>query len=225
MKEEHSVPTLLDQSSTITFQLDIISDVICPWCWIGKRRLSKALAMLPGHAAAVTWHPFELNPGTPKAGLDRRDYRRRKFGSMERSQALDAQVAAAGRSEGIEFRHDRMLRTPNTVDAHRLLWLAAPHGCQDFIAEALFVAYFHDGQDVGEHAVLTGIAERAGIGEAASAMLASSDGLAETEAGLAAAASMGVSGVPTFAVNGRPVFSGALAPEDMAARLAAAVRN
>ena len=219
------MPTLVEKPATTTFKLDIISDVICPWCWIGKRRLTKALEMLPDHTAEITWHPFELNPGTPKAGLDRQDYRRRKFGSMERSNALDAQVAAAGRSESLIFRHDRMLRTPNTIDAHRLLWLAARHGCQDAVAEALFTAYFNIGEDIGLHTVLTAIAERAGIGKATFAMLLSKDGVAETEAGLAAAAAMGVSGVPTFVVNGEPVFSGALAPDEMAARLSEVIKN
>jgi DSBA-like thioredoxin domain len=112
--------------------IEVISDAICPWCWVAKRRLGRAIAALaPAMTASVTWRPFELNPEMPKAGVDRRAYRSAKFGSWQRSQALDAQVAAAGRSEGLLFNHDTMERTPNTLDAHRLIRLAGQQGKQD----------------------------------------------------------------------------------------------
>src|SRR5436189_5138893 len=104
-------------------RVDIISDVICPWCFIGKRRFDKALALLPqGIQAGVHWRPFQLNPDMPREGMERKLYRTLKFGSWERSQAVDAQLAEAGAAEGIPFAFDRMQRTPNTFDAHRLIW-------------------------------------------------------------------------------------------------------
>src|SRR5450432_466508 len=111
--------------------IEVISDAICPWCWVAKRRLDGAIAALaPDVTASVTWRPFELNPEMPKAGVDRRAYRSAKFGSWQHSQALDAQVAAAGRSEGLVSNHDKIERTPNTVDAHRLIRLAGQQGKQ-----------------------------------------------------------------------------------------------
>ena len=113
-----------------------------------KRRLDCAIAAIsPDVTASVTWRPFELNPDMPKAGVDRRAYRSAKFGSWQHSQALDAQVAAAGRLEGLVFKHDKMERTPNTVDAHRLIWLAGQQGKQDVVVEGLFAAYFNEGRD------------------------------------------------------------------------------
>jgi len=116
-------PTPLDyfgpaSGAKTTLAIEVISDAICPWCWVAKRRLESALAALaPDITATVTWRPFELNPEMPKAGVDRRAYRSAKFGSWQRSQALDAQVAAAGRSDGLVFNHDKMERAPNTVDS------------------------------------------------------------------------------------------------------------
>src|ERR1035438_154294 len=123
--------------------VDVISDVICPWCFIGKRRLEKAIAALDGHhEVRVRWLPFQLNPTMPKEGISRKEYRTKKFGTWERSLELDAQIAAAGKTEGIVFASDRIERTPNTLDAHRLIWLADQQGVQDAVMEALFVAYF-----------------------------------------------------------------------------------
>src|ERR1700687_5585008 len=117
-----------------TLTIDIVSDVICPWCFIGKRRLEKALKLLcnpPG--VKVNWKPFQLNPQMPAEGIERRAYRIGKFGSWEQSQARDAQVAAAGAEEGITFAFERMTRTPNTLDAHRVIWLAGQRGVQDAV--------------------------------------------------------------------------------------------
>src|ERR1700704_2966728 len=130
--------------------IDIVSDVICPWCFIGKRRFEKALRQAPQTIQAeVHWRPFELNPDMPAEGTDRKLYRTRKFGSWQRSQALDAQLAEAGAGEGILFAFDRMERTPNTFEAHRLIWLAGRQGVQDAVVEALFQAYFINAQDLG----------------------------------------------------------------------------
>jgi hypothetical protein len=131
--------------------ITVVSDVICPWCWIGKRRLEKALSSLaPGTVARVVWEPFELNSNMPVAGMDRRQYRSAKFGSWERARAMDAQVAAVGRTEGLDYRFEQITRTPNTHDAHRLIWLGERLGRQDAMVEALFAAYFRDGLDIGK---------------------------------------------------------------------------
>ena len=191
--------------------IDVISDVICPWCFIGKRRLEKALA---GRPATVRWHPFQLNPEMPREGIDRKEYRIRKFGSWERSLELDAQVAAAGRGEGIAFDFDRMARTPNTLDAHRIIWLAGERGVQDAAVEALFLAYFTDGRDLSDRATLAEVAAGAGLDRDEVVELLEGDkGLDVVRAGEEQARRIGVSGVPFFVVNGTVARSGAQPPE------------
>jgi predicted DsbA family dithiol-disulfide isomerase len=204
-----------------TLAIEVISDAICPWCWVAKRRLNRALAALaPYITSSVTWRPFELNPGMPKAGVDRHVYRSAKFGSWQRSQALDVQVAAAGRSDGLVFNHDKIERTPNTVDAHRLIWLASQLGKQDAVVEGLFAAYFSAGRDVGDQAVLADVGASAGLDRAKIlAMLASDEGQTEVQSELQRAVSLGVSGVPTVLVDGVPLFSGAIRAELMEAEL------
>src|SRR5260370_27222530 len=204
-----------------TLAIDVISDAICPWCWVAKRRLDSAIAALaPDVTATVTWRPFELNPEMPKAGVDRRAYRSAKFGSWQHSQALDAQVAAAGRSDGLAFNHDKMERTPNTIDAHRLIWLAGQQGQQEAVVEGLFAAYFNEGRDVGDQAVLADVGASAGLDHARIlAMLASHEGLAEVRSELQRAVSLGVSGVPTVLLDGVRLFSSAIRAELMEAKL------
>jgi predicted DsbA family dithiol-disulfide isomerase len=191
--------------------IDVISDVICPWCLIGKRRLEKALG---NRAASVRWHPFQLNPDMPREGIERKSYRIRKFGSWERSQELDAQVRAVGHGEGIAFNFDKMARTPNTLDAHRVIWLACERGVQDAVVEALFLAYFTDGRDLSDLATLAEIAAGAGLDRAeVDALLAGDKGLNAVRAGEEQARRLGVSGVPFFVVKGRVALSGAQPPE------------
>jgi predicted DsbA family dithiol-disulfide isomerase len=191
--------------------IDVISDVICPWCFIGKRRLEKALS---GRPATVRWHPFQLNPDMPREGIDRKSYRIAKFGSWERSQELDARVAAAGEDEGIAFRFDKMARTPNTLDAHRIIWLAGERGVQDAVVEALFLAYFTEGEDLSDRATLAEVAADAGLDRAeVYELLASDKGIDVVQAGEEQARRLGVSGVPFFVVNGRVALSGAQPPE------------
>jgi predicted DsbA family dithiol-disulfide isomerase len=165
----------LASDAKATLAIEVISDAICPWCWVAKRRLDRAIAALaPAITPTVTWRPFELNPEMPKAGVDRRAYRSAKFGSWQRSQALDAQVTAAGRSEGLVFNHDKMERTPNTIDAHRLTRLAGQQGKQHDVVEGLFAAYFNEGRDVGDPTVLADVGASAGLDRARIlAMLAS----------------------------------------------------
>jgi len=199
-----------------TSRLDIISDAICPWCWVGKRNLAAAMTLLEaeGERFEVHWRPYQLNPEMPREGVARAAYRAQKFGSAERSAEADARVAAAGRAAGLEFRHALMLRTPNTIDAHRLIRLAGERGVQDALVERLFQAYFQDGRDIGDRAELAALAAEVGLD--AAAYLASDAGEAEVVAEDAGFRRVGLSGVPTFALDGHVVFSGAMPPEQMA---------
>jgi predicted DsbA family dithiol-disulfide isomerase len=191
--------------------IDVILDVICPWCWIGKRRLEKAL---DGRHATVRWHPFQLNPDMPREGIERKAYRIRKFGNWERSQELDAQVAAAGSGEGLAFNFDWQTRTPNTLDAHRVIWLAGERGVQDAMAEALFQAYFTDGRDLSDRNTLAEVVAGAGLNRSEmDELLAGDKGLDVVRAGEERARRLGVSGVPFFVVNGMVALSGAQPPE------------
>jgi len=208
-------------------RLDVYSDVICPWCFIGKQHMQRALRTLgdEGLTFAVTWRPYQLNPDMPAGGVVRDDYRRAKFGSLERSRELDAQVVSAARAAGIEIRHDRMRRTPNTVDAHRLIRLADATGQQDAVVDRLFQDYFVDGRDIGDRAVLLEAAEVAGLDRlAVEASLASGFGRAEVLAEDAAVRRAGVQGVPTFALNDYVLFSGAVPADTFAEALARAHR-
>ena len=203
-------------------RLDVYSDVICPWCFIGKQHMQRALRMLgdEGLALAVAWRPFQLNPDMPPGGVARDEYRRAKFGSLERSRELDARVAGAARVAGIEIRHDLMRRTPNTVDAHRLIRLAGANGCQDAVVGRLFQDYFVEGRDIGDRAVLLAAADAAGMDRAATeASLAGDDGRTEVLAADAAVRRAGLQGVPTFALNDQVLFSGAMPAEAFAEAL------
>lgn len=192
-------------------RIDVISDAICPWCWIGKRQLEAALAMLD-IPFTVHWRPYQLNPEMPVEGVVRADYRAKKFGSVERGRELDANVAASGRAVGLEFRHDLMLRTPNTIAAHRLIRWAGER--QNDMVEALFRGYFQEGKDIGDHAVLAAIA--ADLGLDAAEFLASDEFDAEVRAEDANFRRIGISGVPSFALDGAVMFSGAYPAEHMA---------
>jgi predicted DsbA family dithiol-disulfide isomerase len=208
-------------AATFSGELSVVSDAICPWCYVGKRRLEQAFALMNGATRPrVTWRPFELNPQMPKAGIDRREYRMRKFGSWERSLQMDAQLTEVGRSVGIAFRYDLMKRTPNTFDAHRLIWLAGQLGVQDAMVEILFRAYFSEGRNLGDANVLAELAALAGIERPrAEAMLAGTEGSDEVAGEEEIAMRAGLSGVPTFVLDGRVLFSGAQSPELIARAL------
>jgi predicted DsbA family dithiol-disulfide isomerase len=193
--------------------VDVISDVICPWCYIGKRRLEKAVAASDG-AVKVRWLPFQLNPTIPNAGISRREYRTKKFGSWERSQELDARVVAVGKEEDIHFAFDRIGRTPNTLDAHRLICLAEKQGVQDAVVEALFRAYFTEGRDISNRQTLLDVVAEAGLDrQKAEAMLNSDDELEAIKEADALARRFRVDGVPFFIVNGTFMLSGAQQPD------------
>ena len=207
-----------------TLKIEIVSDVICPWCYIGKRRLEKALPMLSGVEAEIRWLPFQLNPDMPAGGVPRVEYRRAKFGSLERAQSLDARVASEGRSEGIAFAFDRIERTPNTVRAHQLIELAQredaknPAGRQQYagnaVVDALFRAYFEQARDVGDEAVLAEIAAACGVHDWPRA--ADPAAVAALEEGMRG---LGISAVPTFIFDRRSGVSGAYPPEALAAAM------
>ena len=200
--------------------IEVASDVICPWCYIGKRRLEKALALLEGEIEArIEWLPFQLNPDMPAQGVARADYRRAKFGSVEKGKALDARVAAEGAGEGIAFAFDKMQRTPNTVAAHQLIDLAQTQdraspvgsGKAGAVVDALFRAYFEEASDIGDPAVLNGIAERAGVsgwpGEKDRTKIIEKEDRVRD---------LGISGVPTFIFDRSSGLSGAYPAEQLA---------
>ena len=192
--------------------IEIASDVICPWCYIGKRRLEKALALLDGQIEArIEWLPFQLNPDMPARGMARADYRRAKFGSLERGRALDARVAQEGAGEGIVFAFERMERTPNTVAAHQLIDLAQAQGKAGPVVDALFGAYFEEARDIGEQKVLAAIAERCGVGQWPEGV--DEKRVADQEEQVRG---LGISGVPTFIFDRKSGISGAYPPENLA---------
>ena len=203
-----------DQTLMTALTIEIYSDLICPWCYIGRRRLGEALKRLAlSEAPTILWRPFELNPDLPKSGLDRRAYRTAKFGSWERSQAMDRQVAETGKALGLRFRYERVLVTPNTLDGHRLLWWARETGSQDALAEALFRAYFSEGRDLGRLEVLTDVAVEVGLSrEQARRFLQSEQGRVEVLAEEREARRRGLHNVPFFFLNGIPTFAGAQPP-------------
>jgi len=212
-------------SSSIAPRIDVISDAICPWCYIGKRQLERALALLAekGLRFDVAWHPFQLNPDMPAEGWDRKEYRIQKFGSWEKSQAMDARITETAAGIGLEFHLDRLTRTPNTVNAHRAIWLAGQHGVQDAVLEALFKLYFVEGGDLGDVALLTETAVAAGLDrDALVAMYEGDEGRDVVLRGDAAARQGGISGVPSFLMGGYLLFSGALPAERMAEAFAQA---
>ena len=201
--------------------VDVVSDLICPWCFVAKRRLER-LGSLVGRWVAVHWHPFQLNPDMPMEGKNRREYRSAKFGSWEYSQQLDRQVALAGRQVGIEFRHDLMQRTPNTLRGHVLLAAAAKGGLemQNGVTERLFVGYFTRGEDVGDPNVLLAIARECGVqGISEPGDLDNPVLVGEVQREERANREGGVRGVPLISYQGQFLASGAQREELLAASL------
>jgi predicted DsbA family dithiol-disulfide isomerase len=199
-----------------TLEVDVVSDVICPWCFLGKRRLDKAIAMLDGITVEVNWRPFFLDPTIPKEGMSRKAYMEGKFGA-ERLKTIHDPLIAAGREDGVPYQIDRITRTPNTLDAHRLIRWSHPAGKQSDVAERLFMAYWNGGLDVGDRAVLLGIAGDAGldVAEVAGKLEDGTDVDAVT-AEVGHAARMGVNGVPCFILGRRQGLMGAQPAEALA---------
>jgi predicted DsbA family dithiol-disulfide isomerase len=194
--------------------IEVVSDVICPWCYIGRRRLQRALAMRPGLSARVVWRVFQLNPEMPSQGIDRQAYLAAKFGSALHAGRIQESIGRTGEAEGIAFRFDSIRRTPNSLNAHRLSRLAARLGIQDALIDALFQAYFERGEDIGRIDVLVDLAVTVGFerGGVLDFLL----GPGERDTVLAEdrnARRLGINGVPCFIVDGRYALSGAQEPE------------
>ncbi|HYO80501.1 MAG TPA: DsbA family oxidoreductase [Bryobacteraceae bacterium] len=201
--------------------VDVVSDLICPWCFVAKRRLERTGALL-ARPLDIRWHPFQLNPTMPREGTSRRGYRSAKFGSWERSRQLDAQVAAAGTEVGIEFRHDLMERTPNTVRGHVLLAAALRQGVeiQNRVAERLFTGYFTSGEDVGDPRVLVGMARECGVDAIAQPEDLDDPSIVhEVHAEEQEMRLRGIQGVPLITFQDQVIASGAQREEVLAAAL------
>ena len=208
-------------------QIEIYSDVVCPWCFIGKRRLEQALETTEyGNRAHNAWRPFQLNPTMPKSGMDRRAYLDAKFGGAEARRAIEERIAKAGAADGIVFAFDRIERTPNTFDAHRLTWFTQQQGNQDALAEALFLAYFSEGRDIGNRQTLVEIAAEVGLDREEARLFLSSDaGVEEVRAEEATGHRLGIRGVPYFVLNGTYAISGAQPPDIFISALQEAERD
>ena len=197
-------------------RVHVYSDVICPWCYVGKRRLERALKAWDGVPVNIRWRPFQLNPTMPRNGMDRRQYLDAKFGSPAAAQAIYGQVAAAGVEEGIPFAFERIIRTPNTFAAHRLIWLAGHHDKQDEMVDMLFRQYFLEGGDIGTIETLSQAAAHAGLDRAAiETFLAGDEGGEAVQEEEAAGHRVGIRSVPYFVFNGAKALSGAQPPEQL----------
>jgi predicted DsbA family dithiol-disulfide isomerase len=191
-------------------RLEIISDPICPWCYIGAAQLFRALEARPEHAFAVSWRPYQLNPEMPPEGMDRAAYLAAKFGGAERAAQAYARVEEAAGSAGLAIDFSAIARTPSTLQAHRLIHWAEAEGAQTRVAMALFRAYFDRGKDISDPGVLVRLAGEAGLDPAVFQRLLEGDADRDTVIEAARAASaMGVTGVPTFILGGRYVLVGA----------------
>ncbi|MAN99680.1 DsbA family oxidoreductase [uncultured Roseovarius sp.] len=195
-------------------KLDIISDPICPWCYIGKTLLDQAMAQRPDHPFEIEWHPFQLNPDMPAEGMDRRDYLETKFGGKEGAIRAYAPVLERAEAAGLTIDFAAIKRTPNTLDAHRLLHWAGIEGCQDRMAMALFRAYFNEGRDIGDPEVLADLADSLSLdGAMIQRLLATEADRDAIRARDAQFREMGISGVPTFIVGGQHAVPGCQPPE------------
>jgi predicted DsbA family dithiol-disulfide isomerase len=195
--------------------IDIVSDVVCPWCYIGKRNLEAALAAGPVGDTEIRWRPYQLDATIPAEGIARRTYLERKFGT--RVDEIYARVAAAGREAGIDFAFDRIERSPNTLDAHRLIRWAQSAGRQNDIVEELFRSFFIEGRDIGDHTVLTETAVAAGMdAEVVRRLLAEDADKESVREEIATAQRLGVTGVPFFIFAGRFGLPGAQPAEILA---------
>jgi predicted DsbA family dithiol-disulfide isomerase len=196
-------------------QIDVISDTVCPWCFIGKRRLARAMAMRPAITFNVKWRPYRLDPTIPKGGTDRKAYMRAKFGTDPmKIVEMHKLIAAEGAKDGIEFDFAAIERRPDTLDSHRLIRWAEATGVQDEVVERLFISYFENGEDIGDIRVLADIADICGMdGVEVAQMLEGDEDRALVEREDQIAHEMGVTGVPAMIFGNRLAVSGAREPE------------
>ena len=214
-------------SYTRTMHIAIVSDTICPWCYIGKRRFERAQTGRPADIE-VEWRPYQLNPDMPAEGVDRQRHLVAKFGSEERVAEIFAAIEQAGDAEGITFVFDRIARTPNTVDSHRLIEFAGEAGVQDAVVESLFRRYFEQGEDIGDHDVLAAAGVDGGLDEGdLRRFLDGSDMVEEVKRESEAASRAGISGVPCFIFERRYAVTGAQTPDvfERVFELAAAAKS
>jgi predicted DsbA family dithiol-disulfide isomerase len=196
--------------------IDVVSDVICPWCFLGKRRLDKAIGLLDDIKVEVNWRPFFLDPTIPKEGMSRRTYMESKFGA-EQLKTIHDPLIAAGKEDGVPYQIDRITRTPNSLDAHRLIRWSHVGGKQHDVTERLFMAYWNAGLDVGDHAVLLKIASDAGMDKAdVSEKLENGTDVDAVNAEVSHAYRMGVTGVPCFIFAQKQGLMGAQPAEVLA---------
>jgi predicted DsbA family dithiol-disulfide isomerase len=194
--------------------IEVVHDLVCPWCFLGVRRLLRTMRRRPDLLFDLIWRPFLLNPDMPRGGMARPDYVVRKFGGEDRARRLYASITEIGRAEGVQFRFDRLRRTPSSIDAHRLVRFAARYGCADAMVEALFSAHFTDGRDIGDHGVLVAVAEACGLnGASVARFLPSEDEADLVHADNLRAHRLGINGVPCFVIGGRHAIAGAQEPE------------
>jgi predicted DsbA family dithiol-disulfide isomerase len=197
-------------------RIEIVSDVICPWCFIGKRRLEKALAERPNLEFEIGWRPFQLNPDMPREGADRKSYLEAKFGGPERAKQIYARVAAEGAKEGIAFDFEGIKRTPNTLAAHSVLRWALGAGVQTEVKERLFRLYFLEGRDIGDHQVLADAAEAEGLdGALIKTLLDEGQDADVVQSEDQMARELGITGVPFFIFERKYGVSGAQDPETL----------
>jgi predicted DsbA family dithiol-disulfide isomerase len=194
--------------------VEVVFDLVCPWCFLGVRRLARTLRHRPDLLVEITWRPFLLNPDMPRAGMARPEYVVRKFGGEDRARRLYSSVAEIGRAEGVLFRFDRIRRTPSSVNAHRLVRFAGRYGAADDMVEALFCAHFTDGLDIGDIGMLVAIAGACGLDPAeARLFLTSEQEIESIHAENLRSHRLGINGVPCFVVAGRHAIAGAQEPE------------
>lgn len=200
--------------------IDVISDVMCPWCYIGKKRLEKAIKSVPDIQVDVRWHPYQLDSTLPPEGKDRATYLNEKFGGAERAEAAYERVRQAGREEGIPFAFEKIEVSPNTLDAHRLILWSRSDDLQDDVVERLFRAYFVEGRNLAKSETLVQISAEAGMQSDLVEQLFETDSdLAKLKRQIEQASEMGVTGVPFFIIDGRFALAGAEDPATIAAAL------
>jgi predicted DsbA family dithiol-disulfide isomerase len=203
---------MTQDAQPITITVDVVSDVVCPWCYIGQKRLEKAIAWQSGVEVDLRWRPYQLDPTIPPQGLDRKAYMLAKFGSEDKLRQINDRIVPLGEAEGIEFHFSDIRKSPNTLDAHRVIRWAASRGevIQHSVVRTLFAAFFERGEDISDYEVLIRISGENGMDEAVVRTLLASDAdVEEVRAEIDQAQQMGVTGVPCFLLEGRYAVVGA----------------